>query len=530
MIGSTVNPALGRIDYSPIVQGAQSAAQSIQNAGQVTGQMYANLGKQISGGFEQYQKNKEERDFYETAVRSKMGEAIQSMNQYKANPKLYGDRAPIRPEMLESISVEDIPKISIGKLKSYANELDGILQKSRGALAEANAIRQAERDLKAIADNKFFTQAYGSAQKMEVPTGDVIQEKIYRAPTAQEGRSNLGNILSSANYGKSMENKSIVPGVKFNLPESKPIPDSVKNFIIVNPVTGAAQLNTDVVSNFNKAYDEKTNQVRVLETIVKDEARPVFGMTGAYGVQQVGTRPTNSAEKVASNNLYANAQSELSRLAEAKKAIDEAQKFVQKDSQGATPAEIKTYISKDPNLTPLQSASFDLVTKPEFRDATAQEKTDKVLSEYINKGGELSPEFLAKVKTAFKTDIEKTDLGGGKIAVTYGNNIAIVDANKKNERIPLGEIKKFEQDNYQNLLNKIASTYPSWDSVPDQAKALLASLTAVYGPKDFSGMTASPLVAFNSRREALRGTPAPTVPNPILSKPISAASGWSIAR
>jgi len=171
-----------------------------------------------------------------------------------------------------------------------------------------------------------------------------------------------------------------------------------------------------------------------------------------------------------------------------------------------------------------------LVTKPEFRDATAQEKTDKVLSEYINKGGELSPEFLAKVKTAFKTDIEKTDLGGGKIAVTYGNNIAIVDANKKNERIPLGEIKKFEQDNYQNLLNKIASTYPSWDSVPDQAKALLASLTAVYGPKDFSGMTASPLVAFNSRREALRGTPAPTVPNPILSKPISAASGWSIAR
>jgi hypothetical protein len=147
MIGSSVNPALGRIDYSPITQGAQSAAQSIQAGGQAYGQMFANLGQQIGSGIQQYQKNKEERDFFETAVRSKIGEAIQSMNQFRANPKLYGNKAPIRPEMLESLSVDDIPKVSIGKLKSYSNELDGILQKSRGALAEANAMRQAERDM-----------------------------------------------------------------------------------------------------------------------------------------------------------------------------------------------------------------------------------------------------------------------------------------------------------------------------------------------------------------------------------------------
>jgi hypothetical protein len=109
--------------------------------------MFANLGQQIGSGIQNYQKNKQERDFLETAVRSKIGEAIQSMNQFRANPKLYGNKAPIRPEMLESLSVEDIPKASIGKLKSYANELDGILQKSRGALAEANAMRQAERDM-----------------------------------------------------------------------------------------------------------------------------------------------------------------------------------------------------------------------------------------------------------------------------------------------------------------------------------------------------------------------------------------------
>jgi len=145
MIGSSVNPALGRIDYSPITRGAESAAQSIQAGGQAYGNMFANLGQQIGSGIQQYQKNKEERDFYEAQARSKIGEAIQSMNQFKSNPKVYGNKAPIRPEMLESVSIEDIPKISLGKLKGYVTELDGILQKSRGALSEANAIRQAEK-------------------------------------------------------------------------------------------------------------------------------------------------------------------------------------------------------------------------------------------------------------------------------------------------------------------------------------------------------------------------------------------------
>lgn len=526
MIGSTVNPALGRIDYSPITQGAQSAAQSIQAGGQAYGQMFANLGQQIGSGIQNYQKNKEERDFFETAVRSKMGEAIQSMNQFKANPKLYGGKAPIRPEMLESISVEDIPKVSIGKLKSYANELDGILQKSRGALAEANAIRQAERDISVAAQNDFLSRAYSSAQGMQVPTGvKTTVKETFRAPTKEEGRANLARLGS---YGEAVKSGAVVPGVKFSLPESKTIPDSVKNFIIVNPVTGAAQLNNDVVNSFNKEYEQKANQARSLESIVRNESLPTSSMTGTYGVR-VGTRPLSSAEKIASNNLYTKAQSELSQFAETQKAIDEAKKFVSKDAQGATPAEIKTFISKDPNLTPLQSASFELVTTPQYRNATAQEKTDKVLSEYLKQGGELSLDFLSKVKAAFKTDVEKTDLGGGLTAITFGNSIQVIDANKNNKPVPLGEIKKFEQDNYQVLLNKAASTYPSWDKVPDQIRELLASLTAVYGGKDYSGMAISPVVVFNNRREALRGTPAPAAQNSMLSKP-TLAPGWSMTR
>jgi hypothetical protein len=116
-------------------------------------------------------------------------------------------------------------------------------------------------------------------------------------------------------------------------------------------------------------------------------------------------------------------------------------------------------------------------------------------------------------------DLEKTDLGGGKIAVTYGNSLVVVDTSKKNERIPLGDIKKFEQDNYQAILNKAARTYPSWDKVPDQIKELLASLKGVYGAKDTSGMTMSPDVAFDNRFAELRGTQAPSPQNPMLSPP-----------
>jgi hypothetical protein len=531
MIGSTVNPALGRIDYSPIVQGAQSAAQSIQNAGQATGQMYVNLGKQISSGFEQYQKNKEERDFYETAVRSRMGQAIQSMNEFKANPQIYGGKAPIRPEMLEGISIEDIPKMSIGKLKSYTNELDNILQESRGALAKANAVRQAEKDIQSIAQNKFLTQAYSTTQGMQVPTGvSTTVKETYRAPTKEEGRINLAGL----NYGESVKQGSVVPGVKFNVQQPVTIPDSVKNFIIVNPVTGAAELNKTTVDQFSKISDQALNEKANLRYNIERGTLPDFkiesfggGVGGGAAIRRTPIeRPMTPEEKIAAGNVYRASEQRVSQIQETQKAIDEAQKIVNRDAQGATPLEIKTFISKDPNLTPLQSSSFDLVTKPEFRNATAQEKTDKVLNEYLKQGGELSLDFLAKVKTAFKTDVEKFDLGGGLTAITFGNNFKIMDANEK-KPLSIGMTKKIEQDQYQELLNK-ATRYGSWDRLPEAYKETLASLTAVYGGKDMMGMPISPVTIFNNRLEALRGQQLSQPQNPILSKPSSAPSGWSM--
>ena len=131
MIGSSVNPALGRIDYSPITQGAQSAAQSIQAGGQAYGQMFANLGQQIGSGIQQYQQNKQKRDFLETQARSNIGEFIQSMNNFRANPSAYGGKAPIRPEALENFSLGELPKMPIGKLEAFVAQTEKLLQKPR---------------------------------------------------------------------------------------------------------------------------------------------------------------------------------------------------------------------------------------------------------------------------------------------------------------------------------------------------------------------------------------------------------------
>jgi hypothetical protein len=166
MIGSTVNPTLGRIDYSPIVQGAQAAAQGIQNAGQITGQMYSNLGStignQLTTSVQQYQKNKEERDILQSRATSNIGQAIQSMNNFKSDPAAYGNKAPIRPEMLESVSIEDIPKISLGKLKAFVSETDKLLEKPRAI--EGFIQQQAVMDAINKQRNTRIASAYDAPQ------------------------------------------------------------------------------------------------------------------------------------------------------------------------------------------------------------------------------------------------------------------------------------------------------------------------------------------------------------------------------
>jgi len=188
MIGSSVNPALGRIDYSPITRGAESAAQSIQAGGQAYGNAFTNIGKQIGSGIQQYQQNKQKRDFLETQARSNIGEAIQSMNNFKANPSAYGGKAPIRPEALEGFSLEDIPKISIGKLEGFVSQTEKLLQKPRAiesfiqqqALTDA-ANQQRNARIEAAYDAPQANAPFYLGRPMQPDTTDARTKRLVKA-------------------------------------------------------------------------------------------------------------------------------------------------------------------------------------------------------------------------------------------------------------------------------------------------------------------------------------------------------------
>lgn len=116
MIGSTVNPALGRIDYSPIVQGAQAAAQSIQNAGQITGQMYSNLGGIGAQLFGTLAKQKQEEKQYQSI--------ISSTKAFVSNVDQLKDVSPeIKDWVKKTSSTIDDPKLSSMEKAALAQTL-----------------------------------------------------------------------------------------------------------------------------------------------------------------------------------------------------------------------------------------------------------------------------------------------------------------------------------------------------------------------------------------------------------------------
>ena len=534
MIGSSVNPALGRIDYSPITRGAESAAQSIQNAGQVTGQMYANLGKQISGGFEQYQQNKQKRDFVETTIKGRLGEVNQAILDFRKSPGLYNNRSPISEEFLKRISLEDIPKMSIAKLEAYANELGSIVDNSRTALARANVVRQYQNEIRADLNEKALGQALMTAQGLKVQDG--VSKSIkqdFRAPL--EG-------LKALNYGEAVRKGEVTSGTspsalssvlspskrlalsRLTPPDYKTIPDNVKNFLIVNSVTGAAELNTDVVDKFRNDYSQILSKKDDLESSLKSGTRRDFkvesfagGVGGGFRRTQID-RPMNSGEKTAANNEYKSTLQQFNQAGETQRALNEAQKIVKGDAMGATPVQIKTFVSKDPNLTPVQSSAFEYVTKPEFKDATGAEKADKVISEYIKEGGVLGFDFMSKVKTAFKADVEMQDLGGGLSFVRVGNNVYFQDRNKPTT--PSAALyNRADKQQYQKALTYAAS-FPTWESTPTDLKQFLAEAGGNHGEIDpnFGRISANNAVA-KRRAELANRVYSPTVN--MLSTPTS---------
>jgi hypothetical protein len=103
--GSTINPALGRTDYSAYTQGAMQGAQGVANAGQIMGQAISQIGQTVGQAIEQHYQKKREKELEEKSI-SFLG------NFAKENPDIAGSMG-IKPDAAGNIDpklLKDINK------------------------------------------------------------------------------------------------------------------------------------------------------------------------------------------------------------------------------------------------------------------------------------------------------------------------------------------------------------------------------------------------------------------------------------
>lgn len=163
MIGSSVNPALGRIDYSPVTQGAQSAAQSIQAGGQAYGQMFSNLGNVGAQIFGSLAKQKKEEEQYKSI--------ISSTKAFVKNVDSLKDISPeVKDWVKKTTQTIDDPKLSSMERANIAQALNPMLNSVIGgamsqSMADEARRKQGERVVSALRQN----QTAGVAEQLRTP-------------------------------------------------------------------------------------------------------------------------------------------------------------------------------------------------------------------------------------------------------------------------------------------------------------------------------------------------------------------------
>jgi hypothetical protein len=187
--GSQVNPSLGRVDYSPLLQGAMARAQGTQQAGQAYGQAFANIGKGIASGIDEYQKRKIANEILESENRS-------MLRIYKNAPELkeFGpenidkylsktDSGPLSEAENRKIHSELSTGLKVGsqvigmrQQQIYANAQKAVTERTLAENAELNRKIKASQDFRTFLNqnpNAKDTELYQFASGLGLPADEL---------------------------------------------------------------------------------------------------------------------------------------------------------------------------------------------------------------------------------------------------------------------------------------------------------------------------------------------------------------------
>lgn len=280
--GQGLNPQLSAVDYSPIMQGTQIAAQGIAQGGQNIGNALAGLGQQIGQGIKEYQANKEQRDIYGGLVESKSQRLLSQLPQLQ--------QMGVQVEGFDKLSaqIKEAPKMSLGKLKALNSELDAYMaqaEKTVGLKIQGAQLAQLEADARS-------QRAIATAFSPGFPAAD-------RSP-----QSLLG---AAASRGASAKDLSLVANA---IKDLQPPKQQQGRVVSENEFNSMVARGLDV-----KGVPQNDGNVLVTQVSPFAAPAPTFGQvpaggsiqynrgTGAYEFKQVGPNPDEAKKAESVKNF-----------------------------------------------------------------------------------------------------------------------------------------------------------------------------------------------------------------------------------
>lgn len=508
IIGQGVQAGLGRVDYTPYLQGAMTGAQGIA-------QGIAGVGQAVSQGVKDYLQKQEENRKKKEATTFFTGfinqnPQIASSLGIPLNLKGEVEDPGVVKAVIESLGGPD-KAISIGtslqkfeqdkrmaELQMGAMEREAELEPIRRSLlqaqVEAAKSEQAKREREAK-NVEAATRAYGAVPQT---VSGIVREL---APSYAAPQPKLQDFL----YSSGAATPPVVPVRK--------LPKELMDF---------AQYGNE---GFVVGVDPRT-----VQRFVGEQSQRAVALSSEIAqitqAQQSGTLGGVAGRRLAK------------RADDLKKELE----GVTKETR-TTLAKIEDYQTNKPDLkfaveslppSSLINRTVKEVERKVEREATTDEKTSAFISSYIKNGGTITPDFIDKARDAFKTEMAVYDAGDGVMAVRVGNSVQIIDRGKP---LSAAQVKEMKAEQYQKLLSGLAES-SEWDTLPIDLKKTISELAAAHEKgQNMLGTRMSGQEAFVQRRQELLGAGKVAAPStPAGARPAarptttSLAPGWSLVR
>jgi hypothetical protein len=431
-IGTGIRPELGRIDYTPFLQGSLAGSQAI-------GRGLAGLGEAFGGAIQEYSKKKEERDTYASLFESKVAELERKRLEASQNPQLYGDGPIITEEQINSFKTMGDAKAPALKVKIA--EIDSLIKNIDEA--PARTLRTLQID-----EAKRASAAAIQTQKNQ----DALGKALAGIPETVADRGMVQRSVVGQPQVFAAQNPELFPFAEGYVPprlaQAKQ-PDSVA----VTPPPGVAEFvfRDTPAKQYTFKSDAADAMVREQEAIVKKNQELIAGINNELSsksppiidplsgiVYDAGGRsPTPSQRERLVGSLDAaqaslNAESE--RLNALKKRVDEAKKFEGTPLERPVDQQVVDQASKAiaggdneeaQKISRVMSANFkneqrsyeETVQRP----LTAAEKYKVALSTYLSEGGTITPDAKRQIESFTRDKVEVIKVGGLS-AVRIGDN------------------------------------------------------------------------------------------------------------